>query len=58
MSEAKPSQVVPDSDLAHLLRERRNGNGQIFSLAIEQTCPASKRTAVRLKLPKASADGC
>lgn len=46
MSTAEHTQNTPNSDLTHLLREWRNGDGQVFSALIEQAYPALKRIAV------------
>lgn len=47
MSDAEPDQIAPSSSLTHLLREWRNGDGQVFSALIEQAYPALKRIAAR-----------
>jgi len=47
MSAVEHTQSTPNSDLTRLLREWRNGDGQVFSALIEQAYPALKRIAVR-----------
>jgi RNA polymerase sigma factor (TIGR02999 family) len=45
MSTATPNQAAPGPNLTRLLREWRNGDGQVFSALIEQAYPALKRIA-------------
>lgn len=47
MSAVEHTQGASNSDLTRLLREWRNGDGQVFSALIEQAYPALKRIAAR-----------
>ena len=47
MNAEEPSHIAANSDLTRLLREWRDGDGQVFSALIEQAYPALKRIAAR-----------